>query len=77
MAYHYTIHARSNHGVYRKVGTTKKHRDALLQLQAAAIKNRLGRYWISLDGINNPHPRLFEFDPDHDTLEDLEIVING
>ena len=73
----YTIHARSNHGVYRKIGTAAKYKEALNQLQAAAIKNRLGRYWISLECEIHSEPRLYEFDPDHDTLEDLEIVING
>ena len=73
----YTIHARSNHGVYQQVGTSSSYRGAFNQLRTAAIKNRLGHYWISLDGCKNPCPRIFQFDPDHDTLEDLEIVING
>ena len=72
----YTIHQRTNHGVYHKVGTSSNYRGAFNQLRTAAIKNRLSNYWISLDGCKNPISRLFQFDPDHDTLEDLEIIAN-
>ena len=68
---HYTVHGRSNHGVYRQVAITDTYSKAFQELQDAATINRLGRYWISLDDCRNPHPRLFEFDPDHYTLEDL------
>ena len=68
---HYTVHGRSNRGVYRQVSVCTTYKEAFQELCDAATINRLSRYWISLDDCRIPHPRLFEFDPDHYTLEDL------
>lgn len=77
MNYRYNIHARTRHGVYRKVGTTKTFKEALKLTYRIVETNNQLRCWISNDGCENPHPRLYEFDPDFDTPDELFDVING
>ena len=68
----YTLHIRSRHGVYRKLYDFDRFSDAFDQLIAAVVKLSNARYWISTANEAIPHhSRLFEYDPDHDTLEDL------